>query len=191
MKNRPRPSRPSTKGASRRVISTRMDPDSGFHRSQSHGFNHDLHVNNNGREEKEKEKDSGPSPVCLQRLSPALNLRKETVNLIKNKPGKVVYGTKKTRDTRKAKKRCVDGCDMYIVRVKKETKEWAMSRPCRDCWEVLHTLGIRKVYYTTAVGTWMCEKVATMETTHRSSGVLTLQAYRQEERKEKKRERKS
>jgi deoxycytidylate deaminase len=97
------------------------------------------------------------------------------------------YGTKKTRDARKAKKRCVEGCDMYIVRLKKDTDEWAMSRPCKECWEVMHTLGIKKVYYTTADGTWLREKVASMEITHRSSGVLALQAYREKERADKKR----
>jgi hypothetical protein len=80
---------------------------------------------------------------------------------------------------------------MYILRVRKGSEEWALSRPCRECWEVMHTLGIRKVYYTTGEGTWICEKVASMEITHRSSGVLALQAYREEERKEKKRKRKS
>ena len=76
---------------------------------------------------------------------------------------------------------------MYIVRVKKGTEDWAMSRPCRECWEVMDTLGIRKVYYTTGEGTWTCERVASMEITHRSSGVLALQAYREQERDEKKR----
>jgi hypothetical protein len=134
--------------------------------------------------------EDGQSPLCLQDLTRALNVPNEKGKLAK-KPGKVFYGTRKMRDARKAKKRCVEGCDMYIVRVKKDTEEWAMSRPCKECWEVMHTLGIRKVYYTTAEGTWMCEKVASMEITHRSSGVLALQAYREEERKEKKRKRKS
>jgi deoxycytidylate deaminase len=80
---------------------------------------------------------------------------------------------------------------MYIVRVKKDTEEWAMSRPCRECWEVMHALGIRKVYYTTAEGTWACEKVADMEITHHSSGVLALQAYREQERTERKRRKSS
>jgi hypothetical protein len=96
------------------------------------------------------------------------------------------YGTKKTRDARKAKKRSVEGCDMYIVRVKKGTDEWTMSRPCKECWEVMHTLGIKKVYYTTAEGAWKCEKVASMEVTHRSSGVLALQAYREQGRTDRK-----
>jgi hypothetical protein len=101
------------------------------------------------------------------------------------KSKRFVYGTKKNKDARKTKKRCVEGCDMYIVRVKKDTDDWAMSRPCKECWEVMHTLGIRKVYYTTADGKWMSEKVSNMEITHRSSGVLALQAYREQERAEK------
>jgi deoxycytidylate deaminase len=117
-----------------------------------------------------------------------LNVPNEKIKVIK-KHGPFVYGMKKTRDARKAKKRCVQGCDMYIVRVKKDADEWAMSKPCKDCWEVMHTLGIRKVYYSTGIGTWMCEKVASMETTHRSSGVLALQAYKHQERVEKKRQR--
>ena len=178
MKNRQRPSRPSTSSAS--LVSTRLNPSPGFHEPQSQEFhdNDDL------------EEEDGQSPLCLQDLSRELNVPNEKVKVAK-KPGKVFYGTRKTRDTRKAKNRCVKGCDMYIARVKKDTEEWAMSRPCKECWEVMHTLGIRKVYYTTAEGTWMCEKVASMEITHRSSGVLALQAYREEERKEKKRKRKS
>ena len=58
-----------------------------------------------------------------------------------------------------------------------------------DCWEVMHTLGIRKVFYSTGIGTWTCEKVASMETTHRSSGVLALAAYKEQESVEKKRRR--
>ena len=135
--------------------------------------------------------EDGQSALCLQDLSRALNVPNEKVQVKAKKPGKLFYGTKKTRDRRKEKKRCVEGCDMYIVRVKKDTEEWAMSKPCRDCWEVMHTLGIRRVYYTTASGAWTCEKVASMETTHRSSGVLALQAYREEEREHKKRKRKS
>jgi hypothetical protein len=95
------------------------------------------------------------------------------------------YGTKKMKEARKAKKRCVEGCDMYVARVKKGTDEWAMSKPCKECWEVMRTLGIRKVYYTTGDGTWKCEKVSDMETTHQCSGVLALQAYREQDRAKK------
>jgi hypothetical protein len=78
------------------------------------------------------------------------------------------------------------GVICIFVRVKKGTDEWGMSRPCRECWEVMHTLGIRKVYYTIGDGQWICEKVANMEPTHHSSGVLALQAYREKEREDKK-----
>ena len=126
------------------------------------------------------------TPLSSHGQSRALNLSNEKTDLVK-KTGPVFYGAKKPKDARRAKKRCVEGCDMYIVRVKKDRKEWAMSRPCKECWEVMHTLGIKKVYYTTAEGTWMCEKVASMEITHQSSGVLALQAYRGQERGDKKR----
>jgi hypothetical protein len=97
-----------------------------------------------------------------------------------------VYGTRKMRDARKSRKRTVEGCNMYIVRLKKDGNGWAMSRPCRECWEVIHSLGIRKVYYSTGEETWMCEKVASMEITHQSSGALALQTYREKDRMEKK-----
>ena len=120
-----------------------------------------------------------------KRQNLVLDVPNKTIKVVK-KASRLFYGTKKTRDMRKAKKRCVDGCDMYIVRVKKDSDEWAMSRPCRDCWEVMETLGIKRAYYTTGDGTWMCEKVADMEITYRSSGVLALRAYREEERAQKK-----
>jgi hypothetical protein len=165
-----------------------MNPSRGFHDIQSREF-HGLHVNNHGLEDQQQQQvvEDGRSSLCLKDLSRAFNVPNEKLKVPVKKPGKLFYGTKKTRDTRKAKKRCVEGCDMYIVRVKKDTEDWAMSKPCRECWEVMHTLGIRKVYYTTANGTWTCEKVASMETTHRSSGVLALQAYREEAGEDKKR----
>jgi len=152
-----------------------MNPSSGFHDLQGANINNEDLQHGHTTER----------PVFHDQ-NRALNVPNEKVKVVK-KTGRLFYGTKKRKDTRKAKKRCVEGCDMYIVRLKKDTEDWAMSKPCRECWEVMHTLGIRKVYYTTAEETWMCEKVASMEITHRSSGVLSLQAYREQDRKEKKR----
>ena len=117
--------------------STPLNPSSEFHDSEGSANNNDL--------------TDCHTLLSSRGQSLALNVSNEKTHLV-NRTGRVFYGTKKTRDTRKAKKRCVEGCDMYIVRVKKDTDEWAMSRPCRDCWEVMHTLGIKKVYYTTAEG---------------------------------------
>jgi len=169
-----------------------MNPSCEFHDIQIHEF-HDLHVNNHGLEDHQQQEavEDGQSSLRLQDLGRALSVPNYKVKVEAKKPGRLFYGTKKTRYTRKARKRCVVGCDMYIVRVKKDTQEWAMSKPCLDCWEVMHTLGIRKVYYTIADGSWVCEKVPGMEITHRGSGVLALQAYREEEQKDKKRERRS
>lgn len=126
------------------------------------------------------------SPHTHKAESRAVNVPNEKTKVVKNR-GPTFYGSKKMKDARKAKKRCVEGCDMYIARVKRGTDEWAMSKPCKECWEVMRTLGIRKVYYTTGDGRWMCEKVVGMESTYRSSGVLALQAYREQDRAKKQR----
>lgn len=65
----------------------------------------------------------------------------------------MVYGTKKAKDSRKGRKRSVDGCDMYVVRLRRKSDGWGMSKPCKECLEVLHTLSIRRVFYSTGENT--------------------------------------
>jgi hypothetical protein len=110
--------------------------------------------------------------------------------IVRQRCGRMVYGTKKSKESRKGKKRSADGCDLYVVRLRRDADGlWGLSKPCKECLEVLHSLGIRRVFYSTGANTWTCEKVSLMQTTYQTSGVIALQEYKKEDRNDKKRKR--
>jgi deoxycytidylate deaminase len=48
-------------------------------------------------------------------------------------------------------KQDLKGCEMYVFRAIKNGT-WALSRPCKYCWELISESGIKKVHYTTDNG---------------------------------------
>jgi tRNA(Arg) A34 adenosine deaminase TadA len=52
------------------------------------------------------------------------------------------------------------GGTMFVARIKKSTKEWALARPCPSCFFQIKLKGIKKVYYTIAPGEWGTINVA-------------------------------
>tara|TARA_Y100000034_G_scaffold75153_1_gene90271 strand:+ start:1036 stop:1383 length:348 start_codon:yes stop_codon:yes gene_type:complete len=50
------------------------------------------------------------------------------------------------------------GTDMYVVRVNR-AGDFKMSKPCSMCEAALKHVGIKRIYYTTNVGTLKCYKL--------------------------------
>lgn len=43
---------------------------------------------------------------------------------------------------------------VWVARVSKATREWAMARPCERCQRRMKTAGVRKVIYTIGPNEW-------------------------------------
>lgn len=43
---------------------------------------------------------------------------------------------------------------VWVARVSKGTREWAMARPCKNCQRRMKTAGVRKVMYTIGPNEW-------------------------------------
>lgn len=55
--------------------------------------------------------------------------------------------------------------DLYVAR-----SDFRISKPCVHCCELLKHFGIHRVIYTTSDGSYICEKVKELTTTHTSHG---------------------
>jgi len=67
----------------------------------------------------------------------------------------------------------VKGMDILVIRVNKSFT-LKNSRPCNQCIDKLHKIGIRKVYYSNDNGDIVSERVEHMEKLHISSGTRHL-----------------
>ena len=68
------------------------------------------------------------------------------------------------------------GADIYIVRLRQvsnigmdESVRLGMSKPCKHCIRLLKDVGIKRVYYSDE-GSFVCEKISEIQTTHVSRG---------------------
>ena len=59
------------------------------------------------------------------------------------------------------------GAEVYVARLRRDTLDWAMARPCRMCRHILKSKGVSVVYYT------ICEN---------EYGVLDLSSFEEEGR---------
>ena len=54
----------------------------------------------------------------------------------------------------------LSGCDIYVARKMRTSDEpLGMSRPCKQCMEMIREAGIRRVYYTNRDGNWQMERM--------------------------------
>lgn len=66
-------------------------------------------------------------------------------------------------------KKNVKGMDILVIRINNTNTFLKNSRPCNSCIDKLQEIGIRKVYYSNALGNIVCEYVQHMEKLHISS----------------------
>ena len=76
----------------------------------------------------------------------------------------------------KLPKKKVRGMDILVIRINKHF-ELKNSRPCAQCIDKLHKMGIRRVFYSNEYGNIVSEFVENMEKTHISSGTRYLFCY--------------
>lgn len=51
------------------------------------------------------------------------------------------------------------GASIFVARIVSSGTGVANSRPCATCWQVIRETGLKFVFYTTAEGTWVRERV--------------------------------
>ena len=56
-------------------------------------------------------------------------------------------------EARVVKKLTLDSC-VWVARVGKGTRDWALARPCSSCQRRMKSAGVRKVVYTISPNEW-------------------------------------
>jgi tRNA(Arg) A34 adenosine deaminase TadA len=47
------------------------------------------------------------------------------------------------------------GSVVYVARIRLDSGEWGLSRPCFSCMKALKNKGVRRIYYTVSPGAYM------------------------------------
>ena len=68
--------------------------------------------------------------------------------------------------------------DLIVIKRSGSSENLGSSRPCRDCLKVLKILHLNIVYYSTALGDIVHEKIRDMTSTHVAQSALFMRENR-------------
>jgi len=66
------------------------------------------------------------------------------------------------------KKRIINKCKIYILRISNKNSNFTFSAPCKDCYKKLKEIGFTKIYFTDYNGEFIKININTFKTKHLS-----------------------